>query len=65
MQLNPLNPNLGLEIKDINLAALTDTDFEKVEDLFNQHMVLVFRDQKLSRDQHKAFAKPFSNVAGS
>ncbi len=62
MQLKSLNPNLGLEIKDVDLATLSDADFDRIEGLFNQHMVLVFRDQTLSREQHKAFAKRFGDI---
>jgi taurine dioxygenase len=62
MQIEPLSKHVGAEIKGVDVAALSDGAFEKVEDAYNRYSVLVFRDQKLTPEQHIAFARRFGDL---
>ena len=46
----------------MNLAALDSSSFAAIEDAFLKHHVLVFRDQILTRDQHKNFGRLFGEL---
>ena len=58
----PLTPHLGAEITGLNLADLSDAQFGELEHAFARYAVLVFRDQALSREQHKAFGARFGEL---
>lgn len=62
MQAHPITPNLGAEIEGIELANLSDDGLAFIRDAFRKHFVLVFRDQQLTRDQHKAFGRHFGEL---
>lgn len=58
--ITPLNPVIGAEIEGVDLAfPLTDEQFAEVRAALNAHHVLVFRDQHLSREDHKRFGRMF------
>jgi len=48
---------VGAEITDIDLARLSDEDFGRIEQAFNEHAVLCFRGQKLDEEHLIAFAR--------
>lgn len=58
----PLTPKLGSEITGLNLASLSETDFQSIRELFSERMVLVFRDQKLTPEEHKNFGRRFGEL---
>ena len=62
MQIEPLSKHVGAEIKGVDVANLSDGDFEKIEDAYNRYSVLVFREQKLTPEQHIAFARRFGEL---
>ena len=62
IQIEEITPNIGAEVKGIDLANLDDKTFCEIETAFAKHHVLVFRDQLLSRDQHKAFGRRFGDM---
>ena len=62
IQIDEITPNIGAEVKGIDLANLDDKTFCEIEMAFAKHHVLVFRDQLLSRDQHKAFGRRFGDI---
>ncbi len=62
MRVQPITPSIGAELSDLNLANLTDQGIETIRSLFHKHMVLVFRDQTLTRDEHKTFARHFGDL---
>ena len=56
----PLTAPLGAEISGIDLAApLNDAHFDRLQEAWIEHKVLFFRDQELTPEQHKAFARRF------
>ena len=53
LQIDQITPGLGAEIRGVNLAQpLLPDQIEQIKQAFLDHMVLVFRDQDLSREQH-------------
>ena len=58
----PLTPSIGAEVAGVELARLTDADFREIHRAFLDHHVLVFRNQALTREQHKAFGRRFGEL---
>ena len=62
-ELQSLTPHLGAEVRGLDLSKPLEA--QKSRDLdaaFRDWMVLVFRDQELTRDQHKAFGRHFGDL---
>lgn len=57
-----LTPNLGAEVGGVELANLSETAIAQIRTAFRDRHVLVFRDQHLTRDQHKAFGRLFGDL---
>ena len=56
----PVTGALGAEILDVDLAdELDDETVSEIHDAFLDHLVLFFRDQHLTPEQHKEFARRF------
>ncbi len=53
MQLQQLTPKTGTEIRDLDLATASEDTLKELKSLLAERLVLVFRDQHLSREQHK------------
>ncbi len=62
MDITPLTPHIGAEIHGIDLASLDNETFSVIHQAFLDWGVLVFRDQSLDREQHKAFARRFGKL---
>jgi alpha-ketoglutarate-dependent taurine dioxygenase len=59
-ELAPLNPVIGAEVIGVDLSKpLADEQFGEIEAAFNAHHVLIFRDQQLTREDHKRFGRLF------
>jgi taurine dioxygenase len=58
--IEPLNPVIGAEITGVDLSnPLSEEQFAEVRAALNAHHVLIFRDQRLSREDHKRFGRLF------
>jgi taurine dioxygenase len=56
----PLNPVIGAEIGGVDLSRpLSPAQFAEVDAALNAHHVLVFRNQRLTREDHKRFGAMF------
>ena len=56
-------PNIGAEILGIDLSRpLDDGQFRLVHDALMQRLVVFFRDQRLTVEQHKAFGRRFGRL---
>jgi taurine dioxygenase len=59
----PLTPVIGAEVSGVSLAdELPETQLDDIKRAFLAHHVLVFRDQRLSVDEHKRFASYFGEL---
>jgi taurine dioxygenase len=62
-KVRPFTAPLGAEIIDIDLASpLSDADFSRIKRAFLDHSVIVFRNQRISPEQHVAFSKRFGKL---
>jgi taurine dioxygenase len=61
LSIEPITPSVGAEIRGVDLATqLGDPNVVSIlEQAFLDHHVLVFRDQELTRSQHKDFGRLF------
>lgn len=59
ISVQPVAGALGAEISNANLSNLNDAEFTEIRAALLAHQVIFFRDQELTRDQHKAFGRRF------
>ena len=60
IRVEPVSPVIGAEVSGVDLAKPLDAaTFGELHDAFMKHLVLFFRDQDLTLDQHKAFGRRF------
>ncbi len=60
ISVEPMAPACGAIVAGIDLSqALKEAQFEEIHAAMLEHIVLVFRSQELSEDQHVAFARRF------
>lgn len=50
LEMTPLHPDFGVEIKNVDLAALDDAGFEDIRTAYHEHGALLFRDQFYTPD---------------
>ena len=63
LSLVPLTPTIGAEVFGIDLSKpLTDLQYQELQRAWMDHLVLFFRDQKLSIEQHMAFGRRFGDL---
>ena len=55
-------PNCGAEVLGIDLNNLSDSELAAVKKAYADYGIIFFRDQKLTEDQHIAFAKKFGEI---
>lgn len=58
LSIQPLNPVIGAEVAGVDLSAPTSPEtFKRLHAAWLEHLVLFFRDQELTLEQHKAFGR--------
>jgi len=63
MEIKPITPHLGAEVLGIDLSKpLDNEEYSAVHQAHLDWGVLVFRDQQLSREQHKEFGRRFGTL---
>lgn len=63
IEVEPVAGALGAEVRGVDLRQpLGDASRRALEDAWMRHQVLFFRDQPLSVEQHKAFARSFGEL---
>ena len=62
-EVRSLTPHIGAEVRGLDLARpLSNEQAQDVNEAWLDWKVLVFRDQHLDRDQHKAFGRRFGSL---
>src|ERR1700691_496441 len=61
MDISPLGPGFGAELRGITLAevAASDAAYQKVRAAFDEHSVLLFRDQDVTDETQLAYSRRF------
>ncbi len=59
MEVTPLAPSIGAEIRGLSLGSASEADIDRVKELLFERLVLFFPEQHLSVDEHVAFARHF------
>jgi taurine dioxygenase len=54
-----LTPHTGTEIVGLDLATATSSEIATIRRLLDERLVLVFRNQRLAREEHKALGRQF------
>ena len=63
LNLRPLSPNLGAEVRGLRLAdGISDSQFDAIYQAFLKHQVLLFEPQDLPEAVHVAFGRRFGTV---
>jgi len=62
ISVKPIAEALGAEVGGVYLGNLSEDAFAEVRAAFIEHQVLFFRDQEITRDQQKAFARRFGTL---
>jgi taurine dioxygenase len=64
IEVKKLTPLIGAEIGGVDLSRpLGNQQFQEVHDALMENLVIFFRDQHLTHDQHKDFGRLFGNLA--
>jgi taurine dioxygenase len=63
IRVEPIAGALGAEVLGVDLARPQDAEtIKEIHDAWLRHLVIFFRDQSLSVEQHKAFARHFGEL---
>jgi taurine dioxygenase len=63
IEVRKLTPSIGAEIFGVDLARpLGNQQFQEVHDALMDNLLIFFRDQELTRRQHKAFGRRFGEL---
>ena len=62
MEIEPITPHLGAQIRGFDLGDWDNGRAEELSDLFYEYRVLAFRDQELDRETHKAVGRVFGQL---
>jgi taurine dioxygenase len=64
IEVRKLTPHIGAEIGGVDLSRpLGNQQFQEVHDALMENLVIFFRDQRLTHEQHKAFGHLFGELA--
>jgi len=64
MEVKQISAALGAEIKNVNLAHVSDDQVEEIKSLLTEHKVIFFPGQKLSQDEHVEYGAKFGELEG-
>ena len=63
IEIKPLAGSLGAEIHGVDLSKpLDDQTFDKIHQAWLDHIVIFFRDQNITPEQHIAFGRRFGEL---
>lgn len=63
LDIRPFDAALGAEVRALDLSRdLNDATFDAIERAWNDHSVLLFRDQAIDEIRHLAFTRRFGDL---
>ena len=62
VKVRKLTGGCGAEVLDVDLAAMSNRQWDEVQRAFVEHGVIFFRDQTLTPEQHLAFARRWAPI---
>ncbi len=62
LQIRPVAPSLGAEIRGIDVRSLDEVGFQAVRDAFRDHRFLVIKDQSLTPEEQMAFGERWGEL---
>src|SRR5687767_2636681 len=62
LQLRPVAPTLGAEIRGLDVRSLDEATFASVQRAFAEHRLLVFKDQSLSPEELMGFGERWGEL---
>ena len=63
LRIDPVSPVIGAEVSGIDLSGpLDDVTLDSLTHALSEHLVLFFRDQNLTLEQHKALGRQFGEL---
>ena len=63
MRIEPMAGSLGAEVEGIDLSApLDDRTINDIETALHEHLILAFREQDITPEQHLSFARRFGDI---
>jgi alpha-ketoglutarate-dependent taurine dioxygenase len=63
LEITPVSGALGAEISGVNLSEnLSDETIQEIRQALLDYLVIFFRDQELTAEQHLAFARRFGEL---
>src|SRR5262245_26225547 len=62
VQVHKLTGGCGAEVPGVDLAAMSNRQWDEVQQAFVEHGVIFFRDQKLTPEQHIEFARRWAPI---
>jgi taurine dioxygenase len=62
VEVRKLTGGCGAEVLGIDLRAMSNRQWDEVQRAFTEHGVIFFRDQELTPDQHKEFARRWAPI---
>jgi len=63
IEIHPVSGNIGAEITGVDLSQPLDTAaFDAIHQAFMDHLVIFFRDQDITPEQHVAFGRQFGEL---
>lgn len=62
IDVEPLTPTIGAVVNGANLSNVDDELFAEIHDALMEHLVIFFRDQSITPDQHLAFGRRFGEL---
>lgn len=63
IEIKPLTPRIGAEVRGVDLSKpLDERGFQELHEAWMRHLVLFFRDQDLTREQHIELGRRFGEL---
>jgi len=63
LDVRPLTPTIGAEIFGVDLGGeISNQQYDAIHEALLRHVVIFFRDQKMTPEQHKAFGRRFGKL---